>query len=148
MIVGIAFVLVASIGTLDFAQEFELITGEPYSHKILLFVLFTSGVMGNYLFLFRLWKNTNERSNIYSVIIFSAIIIISTTIIIKWLLDVSDQVQLSFQEIAFPTDVDELTTEIRTSLLQSVTIMFGLLGAVGFVSFLGSLIYLKSILKN
>lgn len=148
LIVGFAFVVVAIMGTTEFAQQFELITLGAYSEKIPVFVLFTSGLIGNYITIYKLWKKPASKSNNYFLMFYAFLLQIASFILIIWLQDVTDVMLTSYNEIPFPNDVDEITLKVRMSLLDSVFWMFSVFGSIGVISFVGVLFHLKGLSRD
>lgn len=145
-IIGIAFVVIAFIGTTEFGRKFEMITGQTFSTKIPNLVMFSSGCIGTYVFLYRIWINgKDDRLNFYFMFGFSALIIISALVFNAWLTEVNDYIDKEFSLITFPTDVDQVAKNVRHNLLETISYLFFTLSAVGFVCLTLGFYHMKSL---
>ena len=148
LVVGFAFVIIAIIGTTEIAQQFELVISSSYSSKIPVLVFFVSGVGGLYASVFRLWRNPNSQSNALALGLYGVMLIAASVLLVVWSLGVYDLVKMEFDLITFPTDVDEVMTKVRLSLLSTVIWMFVVFAAMGAVSLIAVLIHIKSISRR
>lgn len=148
-IIGLAFVIMAFLGTTEFGKKFQLITGEPFSTKIPYLVIFTAGCIGTYSFLYKIWVDKKEdRLNFYFLFGFSFLNIIGAILIIMWLNGVKDIALMEFNDLTFPTEVDLVAKNIRTNLISSVTYLLFTLMIVGLVSLVLGFYHLKTLNKD
>lgn len=148
-IVGFAFVAIAFLGTTDIGRKFNLITGELYSNKILHLVMFTAGSIGTYLFLYKIWISEKERFiNYYFLFGFCLTNIFSAILLVSWLNKVVHNIQVTYSLIPFATEVDLVTKNVRSNLLESVTYMIYMLMLVGIISLVLGFYHLKTLKKE
>ena len=148
LIIGLSVAVIGLIGLTSFANKLELITFTPYFDKMLLLVLFTVGLLGNYISIYKLWKSPESLSNNRFAIIYSLILIVTSIMLLIWISDMESILNSSFNKKRFPNDVDEIIFKLRTSFLHSVFWIFSLLGSIGIISFLGVLFLQKSHFKR
>lgn len=146
--IGLSFVGVSLIGGLDFSVDFELITDVPYAEKTSLFVLVLSALIGTYVSVFQIWRNTKEKSHYYFGIVYSVLLLIASFLVISWLTQTSQAINEAYNSINFPNEVDQLTVAIKRSFITSSIAIFKLLLGVGTIT-LGFMIFaLKSVFKG
>tara|TARA_B100000674_G_C37816164_1_gene903526 strand:+ start:584 stop:1078 length:495 start_codon:yes stop_codon:yes gene_type:complete len=148
LIVGLSMTFIAIIGLTDFARQIELITFTPYAEKTTLMVLFTAGLVGNYVSLYKLWKKPYSKSNSSFAVGYSFLLIVTSALLLVWIIDMESMLNLSFSKKKFPNDVDEIIFSLRASFLQSIFWIFFLLGLTGVVSLSGILFLQKSLFKR
>jgi hypothetical protein len=148
-IIGFSFVVIAFLGTTDFGRKFNMITGELFSDKIPILIMFTSGCVGTYIFLCKIWISEKEKiTNYYFLFGFSILNIIASLSIISWLYNAIDDIQLNFAQIPFATEVDLVTKNVRSSLLETVSYMIFMLMLVGIASLALGFYHLKTVKKD
>lgn len=140
--------IISVLGVTDVASQFELVTSEKFSGKIPLFVLFTIGVAGNYFSLYKLWRQPSSITVNRFVLLYGITLIIATVLILIWLSDVINGLKEVLEKVEYPTDVDEVTFRVRSSLLNSVFWMFFVLGVMGAVSLSVVLFNLRSLSRG
>lgn len=140
--------IISVLGVTDVASQFELVTSEKFSGKIPLFVLFTIGVAGNYFSLYKLWRQPSSITVNRFVLLYGITLIIATVLILIWLSDVINGLKEVLGKVEYPTDVDEVTFRVRSSLLNSVFWMFFVLGVMGAVSLSVVLFNLRSLSRG
>ncbi len=137
------------LGTTDFGRKFNMITGELFSSKVLILVLFTSGCIGTYIFLYKIWISEKEKiTNYYFLFGFSTVNIISSISLISWLYSSINKIKIQFYLIPFKTEVDIVTKNVRSSLLETVSYMILMLMFVGIISLVLGFYHLKTIKNN
>ena len=137
------------LGTTDFGRKFNMITGELFSSKVLILVLFTSGCIGTYIFLYKIWISEKEKiTNYYFLFGFSTVNIISSISLISWLYSSINKIKTQFYLIPFKTEVDIVTKNVRSSLLETVSYMILMLMFVGIISLVLGFYHLKTIKNN
>ena len=132
--IGLSFVAVAILGTFDFANDFELITNSPYLDKVPVFVLLMSSLLGTYVSVFQIWREFHEKVHYQFAVVYAILLVVASLLIILWLSDANQAVEDAFNAINFPNDVDELTTEIKISLINSASSIFKLLLGIGAIT--------------
>lgn len=148
-VIGIAFVLMAFIGTTEFGRKFQVITGESFSSKIPNLVMFTSGCLGTYVFLYKIWISGKEnRMNFYFLFGFSLLIILSAATFIMWLKSVTGLIEKDFAAITFPTQVDHVAKNVRQNLLETISYLFYTLSSVGLVCIVVGFYHMKSLKED
>lgn len=140
--------IISVLGVTDVASQFELVTSEKFSGKIPLFVLFSIGVAGNYFSLYKLWRQPSSITVNRFVLLYGITLIIATVLILIWLSDVINGLKEVLGKVEYPTDVDEVTFRVRSSLLNSVFWMFFVLGVMGAVSLSVVLFNLRSLSRG
>lgn len=137
------------LGTTDFGRKFNMITGELFSSKVLILVLFTSGCIGTYIFLYKIWISEKEKfTNYYFLFGFSIVNIISSISLISWLYSSINKIKTQFYLIPFKTEVDIVTKNVRSGLLETVSYMILMLMFVGIISLVLCFYHLKTIKNN
>ncbi len=134
IIIGLSFFAVSFFGALDFASDFKLITGSPYEEVTPSLVLLTSSLLGAYVSVLQIWRNEENRVNYQFAIVYAVLLIIASGSMIFWLADAAQMAKDALAAINFPNDVDELTTEIKISLINSASLIFKLLMAIGVIT--------------
>lgn len=148
-VIGVSFVVMAFLGTTDFGGKFNMITGELFSSKIPILVLFTSGCIGTYIFLYKIWVSEKEKiTNYYFLFGFSILNILASISLISWLYTAIDNIQGQFELIPFATEVDVVTKNVRSNLLETVSYMIFMLTLVGIVSLALGFYHLKTLKKD
>ena len=148
IIVGLSFVLVLIIRQTDFAKQIELITSTSYARKIFLLTIFTTSLLGNYTSIYKLWKSPDSKSNIIFALIYSTLLIITSVLLLLWISDMEMLLDLSFEKLKFPNDVDEVLYRLRVSFLRSIYWIFLFLGSIGLISFFGILFIQKGLFNK
>ena len=139
----------AFLGTTEFGRKFNMITGELFSNKIPMLVLFTSGCLGTYAFLYKIWISEKEKiSNYYFLFGFSIVNILTSISLIVWLSTAIENIQTQFSIIPFATEVDAVTKNVRCSLLETVSYMIFMFTLVGIVSLSLGFYHLKTLKKD
>ena len=141
LIIGLSIVFIGIVGLTDFAHQMELVTFTPYSNKTPLLVLFITGLVGNYMSLYRLWKRPHSKSNSIYAIGYCFLLIFTSIQLLIWIADMESLLNIAYSKKKFPNDVDELTFRLRTSFLQSIFWIFLLLGSIGVISLSGVLFF-------
>jgi hypothetical protein len=127
----------------SFAEEFTVITATPFTHKIPVLITFLSGVISVYVAVLKLWRDLDSRQNALFLAVGSLLLLGSVIALLSWLNTVYGEVNVSFNKLQFPTDVDQVTTSVQLSLLKVICFMFGVFGVIGVVSFIVSLVHIK-----
>lgn len=148
IIVGLSFVLVLIIRQTDFAKQIELITSTSYARKIFLLTIFTTSLLGNYTSIYKLWKSPDSKSNIIFALTYSTLLMITSLLLLLWISDMEMLLDLSFEKLKFPNDVDEVLYGLRVSFLRSIYWIFLFLGSIGLISFFGILFLQKGLFKK
>lgn len=149
------FIFSGSIGimgfleTTDFGRKFNMITGEMFSSKMLILILFTSGCVGTYIFLYKIWISEKEKiTNYYFLFGFSVLNILCSISLISWLYNLIDKINTQFYLIPFKIEVDVVTKNVRISLLETVSYMILMLMFVGIASLVLGFYHFKTIKKD
>jgi len=149
LIFGVSFGIMGFLETTDFGRKFNMITGELFSSKILTLVMFTSGCVGTYIFLYKIWISEKEKiTNYYFLFGFSVLNIICSISLISWLYDAIDKINTQFYLIPFKIEADVVTKNVRTSLLETVSYMILMLMFVGVASLVLGFYHFKTIKKD
>ncbi len=148
LILGLSVGLVGLIGWSDIAHHIELITFTPFASKKILFVLFITGLVGNYVSIYKIWKTPESKSNGVFAIGYSFLLITTSVLLVLWLLDMRELLDNSFNKKKFPSDVDQVIYNVRLSFLNTLFWFFLLLGSIGLVSFSGVLTIQKHLLNR
>jgi len=148
LILGLSVGLVGLIGWSDIAHRIELITFTPFASKKILFVLFITGLVGNYVSIYKTWKTPESKSNGVFAIGYSFLLITTSVLLVLWLLDMRELLDNSFNKKKFPSDVDQVIYNVRLSFLNTLFWFFLLLGSIGLVSFSGVLTIQKHLLNR
>ena len=91
----------------------------------------------------KLWRDLDSRQNAIFLAVGSFLLLGSVIALLSWLNAVYGEVNVSFNKLQFPTDVDQVTTSVQLSLLKVICFMFGVFGVIGIVSFIVSLVHIK-----
>lgn len=126
--------MVAMIGISEFTSQFELVTTIKFSSQIPLFTFFFMGFLGNYFFLYKLWRKPPSIWNNRFAIFYVASFIIASTLILIWLFDVKSIAKEIFDKVEYPSDVDEVTFRVRLSLLDALFWLFFVFESIGLFS--------------
>lgn len=148
-IAGFSFIIISFFGKTNFARKFYLITGELFSNKLLEIVIFTTGLIGTYIYLNKIFTSKKKRiTNYYFLFGFCVANIISAILIIIWLNNIIVEIQREFLEIPFATKVDLVIKNVRSNRLQSICYMISTLMLVGIISFSLGFYHLKTFKKD
>ena len=151
-IFGIAAVIssfaIIFLSNVSFAEDFEVVTGTPFTQKMPVLILFLSGILSVYIAVIKLWRNLDLKSNAIFLAFCSLILLVSVSALLYWLSSVYNEVNVSYNRISFPSDVDQITTNVQLSLIKAVSFMFGVFGIIGLASFIVSLMHMRSLSKH
>ena len=136
------------LSTLSFADEFEIVTGTPFIEKMPVLILFVAGILSVYIAVVKLWRNLDSQSNAIFLAFSSFVLMVSVSILLYWLLSAYREVDMSYESMRFPSDVDQITTAVQLSLIKAVSFMFGVFGIIGLASFIISLMHMKALSKH
>lgn len=131
----------------SFSSEFEVVTETPFKQKMPLLISFLTGLTGVYVAVVKLWKNLDSKENTIFLTSSSVVLVVSVVILLSWISSVHDSVVKTYQNITYPSDVDQISTSVQLSLLDSISLMFAFFGIIGFASIIVSLIHLKRLSK-
>lgn len=143
---GLAFALISYISSTS-SNRFELVTDTNFDAKFLSFTLFFGAIFANYSGMYLLWRSPNVKLAHYYLISTGLLVLVLGIANINWLDNVSDIVQNNFDDVTFPNDVDELTLNIKKSIIWKNTIFFGLLSIIGFCASLLGATHLRHLKK-
>ncbi|MBL57928.1 MAG: hypothetical protein CMP61_12150 [Flavobacteriales bacterium] len=131
----------------SFSSEFEVVTETPFKQKMPLLISFLTGLTGVYVAVVKLWRNLDSKENTIFLTSSSAVLVVSVVILLSWISSVHDSVVKTYQNITYPSDVDQISTSVQLSLLDSISLMFAFFGIIGLASIIVSLIHLKRLSK-
>jgi hypothetical protein len=99
--------------------------------------------------LYKIWISEKEKiTNYYFLFGFSIVNIISAISLISWLYSSINKIKTQFYLIPFKTEVDIVTKNVSSSLLETVSYMILMLMYVGIISLVLGFYHLKTIKNN
>lgn len=148
-VVGLAFVFMAFLGTTEIGGKFQLITGQLFSDNIPKFVLLCSGSIGTYVYLIRVRKqHALQQVNFYFLLFFSMINVLGAFSLISWIGGVEEGIEFTYGTILFPSEIDEVTHNVKLNLLGTVRYLFIINLLIGIACFAGGFYHLKTLNKD
>ena len=147
VLVGLSFITVSFFGVLGIASNYELITGTNFDEVTPMLILLISSLLGVYISILQIWKHNENRVNYQFAIVYAVFLMIASGSMIFCMADAAQFAKDNLAGINFPNDVDELTAEIKISLINSASLIFKLILAIGTITLGGVFFIIKRSFK-
>lgn len=139
----------AFLGTTKIGDKFGLITNQVFSDNIPKFVWVCAGSIGTYVYLYRVRKQDElEKINFIFLLIFSLASTVGAVILLLWVDGIKEELNVIYSEILFPSEIDDVTRNVKINLLNTVSYLFVLNLVIGIVCFIVGFYHLKTLNKD